>query len=133
MKDYAKRNFTGEDRKALLEAADIWRLPYWDWAAKKPDPEHPSSEGGDYNLPLAFLGDTVYIRLPKMRANELGPYPNALYKFSMPGGGPMGGVAPEGKNTGIKGVRQQDRDGFSYVPVCPQHDIAYKDWLLNLP
>ncbi|KZS89024.1 Di-copper centre-containing protein [Sistotremastrum niveocremeum HHB9708] len=35
---------------ALVAQAKAWRLPYWDWAAKKVDPNDPSAPP-NYNLP----------------------------------------------------------------------------------
>jgi len=78
MRAYATENFPPEDQEALLQAAESWRLPYWDWAAKKPD----DSGKYDYNIPVVFQKKEVEIRLPPPQAP--GPYPNALYQFTMP-------------------------------------------------
>jgi len=86
MKDYARNNFSGQDLEQLLQAADQWRLPYWDWAAKKPDPTD-STIPWNYNLPQAFLTDTVKIRLP---SGDVSGFPNALFRFRMPGDLTMG-------------------------------------------
>ncbi|KAK4691376.1 hypothetical protein P7C71_g5612, partial [Lecanoromycetidae sp. Uapishka_2] len=67
------------ERPDLYEAARTWRLPYWDWAMKKPLPENPSKM--DYNVPLVVLTKEVRIRQPTILG--YGPYPNAFYQFTM--------------------------------------------------
>lgn len=81
IKEYAE-----SERSDLYEAARTWRLPYWDWAMKKPLPEDPQKR--DYNVPLVVLTENVSIRLPTILG--YGPYPNAFYQFTMPSGIEMG-------------------------------------------
>ena len=85
MKDEVQR-YAPIERPALLEAARTWRLPYWDWAAKKPLPDNPQLQ--DYNVPLVVLTKDVRIRLPTVLG--YGSYPNAFYQFTMPKGIAMG-------------------------------------------
>ncbi|KAK0749661.1 common central domain of tyrosinase-domain-containing protein [Schizothecium vesticola] len=87
MKDYAK-TFSGKDRDDMLYAAGQWRLPYWDWAAKKPTDWEDLSKKWDYNLPVAFLEKHKEVEVKKPRG--LGKVRNALYGFKMPGGLTMG-------------------------------------------
>ena len=85
MKEEIKQ-YPKPQRFDLHEAARTWRLPYWDWAMKKPLPENPKKK--DYNVPLVVLTEKVEIRLPTV--DGYGPYPNAFYQFTMPGGIDMG-------------------------------------------
>lgn len=41
MIDLIQKTFADEDQKDMIHAAQTWRPPYWDWAAKKPDWRHP--------------------------------------------------------------------------------------------
>ena len=77
IKEYKK-----SERFDLYEAARTWRLPYWDWAMKKPLPE--DSQKRDYDVPLVVLTKEVSIRLPGIPG--YGQYPNAFYQFTMPRG-----------------------------------------------
>ena len=77
----------GQKEKAdLSEAARTWRMPYWDWAMKKPLPENPQIR--DYNVPLVVLKKKVSIRQPGIPAET--PFDNAFYQFTMPNGIAMG-------------------------------------------
>lgn len=60
------------------EAADSWRLPYWDWARKS-----PSTEAGDsssFSLPVVFCIEKVKIYRPSGEAD----YENPLWGFVNP-------------------------------------------------
>ncbi|KAI1645927.1 Di-copper centre-containing protein [Daldinia loculata] len=74
------------DRPDLLQAARTWRLPYWDWALKKPI--NGDLNKRDYTVPLAVLSEEVEIRQPTVQGRGL--YRNALYQFTMPGRITMG-------------------------------------------
>src|SRR5262245_27142922 len=95
--------FSDEERPAMLEALESWRFPYWDWAAKKPDPKLPSS---DYNLPVILPYQGVEIKVPaaskpqptSFTRGQVWPDPsppspgerrqavtNPFYQFTMPG------------------------------------------------
>jgi len=90
MKEWVKE-FPESERPELLEAAESWRLPYWDVALKKPD----ATGTRDYNVPLVFREKEVPIRLPIAMMPSLPgvpqpKFPNALYQFTMPGNIRMG-------------------------------------------
>ena len=80
------QQYAKEERDDLYEAARTWRLPYWDWAMKKPLPEDPGKR--DYNVPLVVLTKDVSIRVPGIIGYR--SYPNAFYQFTMPKGIEMG-------------------------------------------
>lgn len=45
----------------MLEAMQSWRFPYWDWAAKKPQ---PGGAEDDYDLPVVVPFKGVEIKVP---------------------------------------------------------------------
>jgi len=89
MRDLAETKYSGDERKAMLFAAANWRLPYWDWAEKKPIDYKDRSKGVDYNLPLAFLDRDINI---EGVAQQQGVPSNPLYQFTMPGQATLGGT-----------------------------------------
>lgn len=89
--------YPGTEREALLTALQAWRLPYWDWALKKPDPQNPKNF--DYNVPLVVREKQVNIRLPTIQG--YGPCPNAFYQFTMPDGIKMGDQSLEHEDKDI--------------------------------
>ena len=74
------------ERSDLYEAARAWRLPYWDWAMKKPFPKNPQKK--DYNVPLVVQTKKVSIRQPGIADGT--QFDNAFYQFTMPKGIAMG-------------------------------------------
>jgi len=120
MKDYASSTFSGAERATMLTAADQWRLPYWDWASKKPIDYKHRDGPVDYNLPRAFLDRGVDIQGPK------GPdkVDNALYQFTMPGGMTMGGTGGKLsndlkiRNAGSFAVRQVRTSSMLLTNEC---------------
>lgn len=107
-------NFLNEERTSLEKAAQAWRLPYWDWALKKPDPQNPQKR--DYNVPLVIRSTEVKIRRPL--SPGLVPFPNAFYQFTMPGKIPMGDASLSNKDPlkdlAIKKIETND----GTIPVC---------------
>lgn len=95
--------YPGEDQPQLLEAAQSWRFPYWDWALKKPIPDCPGLV--DYTVPIAVLQKQVKIRRPTSQGLE--DFPNAFYQFTMPGNITMGDTSLQepGKDC-PKGLRE---------------------------
>jgi Common central domain of tyrosinase len=80
-----------QDQQAgLVDAANAWRLPYWDWAVTNALPDIATKPTFTVNR---FDGQTVDIA-------------NPLYKFTMPGG----------KNMGTGGV-QSISAGNEVLPV----------------
>lgn len=71
------------DQARLNAACDSWRLPYWDWAAKKPQP----SGNPNYGVPQIVTLPTVDV-FPS--SGGVQNVPNPMYKFTMPGGQDMG-------------------------------------------
>lgn len=65
----------------LKDAAQQWRLPFWDWASKKPVENAPP----DYDVPQLIRLESVKIRGPEGWKWVKNP----LYVFKMPGNVPM--------------------------------------------
>ena len=117
------QKYTPVERPSLLEAARTWRLPYWDWAAKKPLPEDPKRQ--DYNVPLVFLTKEVQIRLPTVLG--YGSYPNAFYQFTMPKSIAMGDDSLQSKDKNpLKDLRIKESQVRHYPddwPKSPPVDV----------
>ncbi|KAK3361986.1 common central domain of tyrosinase-domain-containing protein [Lasiosphaeria ovina] len=113
MKDYAVNNFTGDDLQDLLKAADEWRLPYWDWAAKKPDPTD-KEKPWDYNIPQAFeeTNKKVEIRISSGSRKA----DNGLYRFKMPEDMTMGDEKLLPKTLRITSYNGSNEDGNFTTP-----------------
>ncbi len=76
--------FDISEQEELKLAAKTWRLPYWDWAQRKPDwtaPTDPLKYGN--NVPYVITLPEVEIRT----STGTSTIPNPLWKFSMPGVG----------------------------------------------
>ncbi|KAI1105912.1 Di-copper centre-containing protein [Jackrogersella minutella] len=109
MKEEIKK-YPQKDRPELLEAVKTWRLPFWDWAQKKP--VGGNSKKRDYNVPLAILKKEVDIRMPTPEGHGL--CQNALYQFNMPGNITMGD--PSLKDLKITASKIQDpQSGKTYT------------------
>ncbi|KAK6957307.1 hypothetical protein Daesc_000090 [Daldinia eschscholtzii] len=127
MKEEINR-YPEEDKPALEEAARTWRLPYWDWALKKPI---DGEKRRDYNVPLAILNKIVYIRQP---TNEpLVPYENALYQFTMPNRIAMGDWSLKSEDQDLRVTEVVGEEGEIY-PATSRHPKvkgadAAKDWI----
>jgi tyrosinase len=71
------------DQARLNAACDSWRLPYWDWAAQKPQPYG----NPNYSVPQI-------VTLPRLdvfpSSGKVENVPNPMYKFTMPDGETMG-------------------------------------------
>ncbi|KAL9032333.1 MAG: hypothetical protein Q9214_008013, partial [Letrouitia sp. 1 TL-2023] len=131
--------FPSSERSKLLEAAESWRWPYWDWAMKKPVPGQPHKV--DYNVPLVILTREVQIRLPTTLG--YGNVPNAFYQFTMPKGITMGDPSLEDKDKDpLKDLRIFPVDynkGYKYpFDVCkatsrhPKSETGVnQDWIMG--
>lgn len=75
--------FPEPDRAALLEAANTFRVPFWDWASKKPN------DAGDYNydVPKLVRLEEVEVRVPGGGTTKI---QNPFWQFRMPDGMSMG-------------------------------------------
>ena len=88
MRALIKDTFVEEDHAAMYKAAETWRLPYWDWAVKKPewDFENPDSLENtgppvDLNVPYLLTQKTVYV---KGKTGEAEPMPNPMWSYALP-------------------------------------------------
>lgn len=84
-----KMSFPNADRKKQwVEAADSWRLTYWDWAARQ---DYIDETG----LPMVFTEEQVQIEKPSSRY-EYENVPNPLWIFVNPMKGADGKPMPFG-------------------------------------
>lgn len=70
-------SFPQQDRDLLLDAASTWRMPYWDWAARKSDGTNTTP---NFTLPLALQHRQVTIHTPVGQRIVNNP----LFQFTMP-------------------------------------------------
>ncbi|KPM45298.1 hypothetical protein AK830_g1254 [Neonectria ditissima] len=77
MNDIIKEwNLDGPQKTEWKQAADTWRLPYWDWARKQ-------SYNQQYSLPAVFLVDQVTIYPPDKPQGQTGVL-NPFWGFTNP-------------------------------------------------
>lgn len=88
MKKEVIPGFDADDQPALIEAADTWRWPYWDWALKRHD-----ATGAEYDLPQLFYQTTVEVRTK----TGVSKFDNPFSAFKMPNGVAMGDQKALGK------------------------------------
>ncbi len=94
MRDLIPIEFASQDQAAMFHAAETWRLPYWDWAVKKPDwdpanPDNPKNIGPlvGLNVPYLLTQEQVYVR---SRTGTAVPMPNPMWNFALPAGRTFG-------------------------------------------
>ncbi|KAL9034629.1 MAG: hypothetical protein Q9214_006960 [Letrouitia sp. 1 TL-2023] len=87
MLDLIPKTFASSDQDAMFRAAKTWRLPYWDWAMKKPawDPLNPDSPQNlgppvDTNVPFLLTQKTVQVKT-RTGATSVS---NPLWRFVLP-------------------------------------------------
>ncbi|KAL2070465.1 hypothetical protein VTL71DRAFT_13491 [Oculimacula yallundae] len=73
--------FALEDQPAMIQAAETWRLPYWDWAMRKPDWHNPNDRRRDGpNVPFILTVETVEV----MTKTGSAPVKNPMWRFKVP-------------------------------------------------
>lgn len=137
MKDVAD-TFSESEKPTMLEALQSWRFPYWDWAAKKPDPSH-SGAPDNYNVPIVIPYRAVEIKVPASVAKaqpssfaETYAWPdpsvpepgehrraitNPFYQFTMPDGYENMGDSKLGKSAIIAETRKAMDGTHIHLPV----------------
>jgi tyrosinase len=73
--------FAEEDQNDMIHAAQTWRLPFWDWAMKKPDWHQPTN--------LRRYGPNVpyLLTVPKVQVKTktgFAEVDNPMWKFTLP-------------------------------------------------
>lgn len=98
--------FPKSQQTYLIHAAEQWRLPYWDWASKKPVYDS-APEIADYDVPRLIRLENVQIKKPG------GPkwVKNPLYVFRMPDKAVMG-------DGGVHEVKTKDKNKILYVSLA---------------
>ena len=111
--------FAEADHTAMFHAADTWRLPYWDWAIKKPDwdPDHPDSPKNlgpliGPNVPFLLTQQEVEVKT----LTGVAPVANPMWKYEV----------PNLKTFGIYGITDvsDDKGGFKRVSCFCLSDLA---------
>ena len=89
MRNLIPDTFAAEDQDVMIKAADSWRLPFWDWAMKKPNwnpnnPEDPVNKvpGLGPNVPFIITQKKVPVRT-KTGSGVL--VDNPMFHFAVPG------------------------------------------------
>lgn len=78
--DWVKLGLSQNDEEKWQQAANTWRLPYWDWAAQQTYAE-------DFALPEVLVQGPVHIYPPAQVKNHYPPgglYPNPFWGFENP-------------------------------------------------
>ena len=91
------QQYPQSDQAHLNAACDSWRLPYWDWPAKKPQP----SGQPNYSVPQIATLPTLDVIPPSGGVENL---PNPMYKFTMPKGETMGQHGIGNLNLPVRGA-----------------------------
>jgi len=80
--------FAAEDQNEMIQAADTWRLPFWDWAMKKPTwnpakPDDPVNRipGTGPNVPFIVTQQKVQVRT---KTGTAAPVDNPMFHFAVP-------------------------------------------------
>lgn len=80
--------FAAEDQNEMIKAADTWRLPFWDWAMKKPNwnpanPDDPVNKipGSGPNVPFIITQEKVPVRT---KTGGAAPVDNPMFHFAVP-------------------------------------------------
>ncbi|KAF2501891.1 Di-copper centre-containing protein [Lophium mytilinum] len=81
--------FAKKDQDDMIKAADTWRLPFWDWAMKKPDwnptnPDDPVNKipGSGPNVPFIITQKQIPVRT---KTEIAVPIDNPMFQFAVPG------------------------------------------------
>lgn len=77
--------FPESERAGLIQAANVWRLPYWDFAAKK---LRKGSKVADYDLPLIAVPKTITVLRPDGKTSTI-PNPMRAFKIEASMADPM--------------------------------------------
>ena len=84
-------NLTGDEQQEWMNAAQTWRLPYWDWARKQ-------ASATSYTLPFVLAQSTVTIFPPPSASiSNTNSYNNPAWKFSNPEKDSNGTALPFGQ------------------------------------
>jgi len=74
-------NYPSDIQSDWLTAARGWRLPYWDWAAKKERTDDDGTKTTDYDVPLIVTEQSVDITDDGTTTKKI---PNPFYQFTSP-------------------------------------------------
>ncbi|KAL8832127.1 MAG: hypothetical protein Q9191_000449 [Dirinaria sp. TL-2023a] len=136
MLDLIPGTFASSDQEAMFRAAKTWRLPYWDWAVKKPDwdpenPENPKNLEPKVGLNVPYLLTLQNVQVKTMSGYAI--VPNPMWKFVLP----LNQKSPEKATFGQYGIT--DHEGKEYTkckatsrqprPYKPKDSQGEADWI----
>jgi tyrosinase len=74
------KTFATEDQADMIRAAQTWRLPFWDWAMKKPDWHQPTNlTRYGPNVPFILTVPTVQVKTK----TGIAEVENPMWKFTL--------------------------------------------------
>lgn len=74
------KTFATEEQAVMIRAAQTWRLPFWDWAMKKPDWHQPTNmRRYGPNVPFILTQPTVQVKTKTGVADV----DNPMWKFTL--------------------------------------------------
>jgi tyrosinase len=123
MRDLIPTTFASADHAAMFHAAETWRLPFWDWARKKPtwdasNPDSPKNDPGNPvnlgpgtgpNVPFILTQKTVEVKTK----TEAASVPNPMWRFILP-------------------KTKQYPDGGNFKAYGISNPVACSHWLLKM-
>ncbi|RDL34449.1 Uncharacterized protein BP5553_07577 [Venustampulla echinocandica] len=112
MLELIPRTFAQQDIAAATHAAETWRLPYWDWAMKKPDWHAPTDKFKlGPNVPYLLTVETVEV----MTKTGVATVDNPMWKFSVPASD------PNKKTFGNYGITEYSSRPFQLAKATSRH------------
>jgi tyrosinase len=88
MYELIPKTFANSDHEAMFLAADTWRLPFWDWAVKKPDWDVNDPESLQNKEPLVgpnvpYIITQEFVKV-KTSTGQSASVANPMWKFLLP-------------------------------------------------
>ncbi|KAH7354961.1 putative tyrosinase [Rhexocercosporidium sp. MPI-PUGE-AT-0058] len=103
--------FALEDQPAMIQAAETWRFPFWDWAMRKPDWHFPSDRRRDGpNVPFIITVQTVEV----MTKTGVATVSNPMWRFKIPDD-------PRRKTFGDFGITRDQTLPFNVCKATSRH------------
>jgi len=104
--------FALEDQPAMVQAAETWRFPYWDWAMRKPDWHFPNDRRRDGpNVPFIITVPTVEV----MTKTGVATVSNPMWKYRLPNGASFGDF----------GITRDDTLPFNLSKATSRHPTTF--------
>ncbi|KAH6723255.1 putative tyrosinase [Leptodontidium sp. MPI-SDFR-AT-0119] len=106
--------FALEDQPAMIQAAETWRFPFWDWAMRKPDWHFPSDRRRDGpNVPFIITVQTVEV----MTKTGVATVSNPMWRFRLPND-------PRRQTFGDYGITRDQSLPFNACKATSRHPVT---------